>query len=138
MLMPRKDFACVDQDNPGSGVSALPIIITQCDAVISLVDKTYYTRAWCCVEAKMISQLTQGWNTNPHQWYEHLPVVTNTAGKGDEGSVEWTLNKAREDLNPNMKDKKLTYEHDRAKVMFLERQCGLLRQARYSWNRPRY
>jgi hypothetical protein len=42
---------------------------------------------------------------------------------------EWTLRRAR-DLMLNMKDKKLTYEHDRPKVMFLARQSGLLGRLR--------
>ncbi|KAK3368033.1 hypothetical protein B0H63DRAFT_536265 [Podospora didyma] len=36
------DFACVEQDNPSAGVSALPIMVAQCDAVISLTGDSYY------------------------------------------------------------------------------------------------
>ncbi|KAK4100419.1 hypothetical protein N658DRAFT_473327 [Parathielavia hyrcaniae] len=134
------DFACIDQDNPGTGVSALPIIITQCDAVISLVDDTYYNRAWCCVEAMMIAQLRRAVQSqsNLHAWYEHRAVATdsetNQSGKDD--SEGWTLQEAPKwaKLSLDMKGKKLTYEHDRPKVMFLERQSRLLGPlGRLSW-----
>ena len=35
------------------GVSALPMILAQCNAVISLVDDKYHNRAWCSVEVMM-------------------------------------------------------------------------------------
>jgi hypothetical protein len=120
-----QDFACVDQDDPGAGVSSLPIIITQCDVVISLVDDTYYERAWCCVEAMMISQLEgSSYQKTVHQWYEHIVSGTEPSG-ATTNSGEWALQRARQ--RPlNMKDKKLAFEHDRPKVMFLERQSTLL------------
>ncbi|KAK4038066.1 hypothetical protein C8A01DRAFT_38026 [Parachaetomium inaequale] len=138
------DFACVDQDNPGTGVSALPIIVTQCDAVISLVDETYYERAWCCVEAMMIGGLECSHSSyTVHRWYEHMSAdaaaaaAATSPGSSPEQSDNqnnetggWTLQRAR-GLRLNMKDKKLTYEHDRQKVMFLARQSGLLGRLRY-------
>ena len=33
-----QDYACVNQDDPTPGVSALPIVLILCDAVISLLD----------------------------------------------------------------------------------------------------
>jgi hypothetical protein len=54
-----------------------------------------------------------------------VPPDTEQTGENN-GPTEWTLQPAR-DLMLNMKDKKLTYEHDRPKVMFLERQSKLLR-----------
>jgi len=108
------DFACVDQDNPRTGVSALPLIITQCDAVISLIDEEYYDRAWCCVEAMMIARL---WNRpGRHLWYEQVE---------DRETGGWKLRKPVE-LNLDMREKLLSYEEDRPKVLFLERQCRLL------------
>ena len=115
-LVPQ-DFACVDQDNPGSGVSALPIIIAQCDAVISLLDNDYFDRAWCCVEAMMI-QAMRSWRYM-HQWYQHLEPVD---GVGN-GALT-----TKSSVYVQMKNKKLTYESDRPKVMFLERQTKLLGQ----------
>ena len=82
-----------------------------------------------------------------HRWYEHLSADAAAAaaasdaaarpgsspeqsdGQGNE-TGEWTLQRAR-GLTLNMKDKKLTYEHDRPKVMFLARQSGLLGRLRY-------
>ncbi|KAK4124340.1 hypothetical protein N657DRAFT_680349 [Parathielavia appendiculata] len=133
------DFACVDQDNPGTGVSALPIIITQCDAVISLVDDTYYDRAWCCVEAMMIAQLRRAVRSksNFHAWYEHKAVAgaIGQSGNGDSTTRGWTLQKAPTHPSLDMKDKKLTYELDRPKVMFLERQSRFLGPlGRQSWD----
>lgn len=125
-----QDFACVDQDNPGAGVSSLPIMIIQCNAVISLVDDTYYDRAWCCVEALMVGELDRYLSRRSvRRWYEHLAVATPGADQTgeSEGPPEWTLQPAR-DLMLSMKDKKLTYEQDRPKVMFLERQSSLLRR----------
>lgn len=110
-----QDFACVDQDDPGRGVSALPIIIAQCDAVISLVDDAYYERAWCCVEVRM-TQAMRSWPFQ-HGWYQH--VVPS------DGSREGVL-QTRTDINVRMKDTKLSFESDRPKVMFLERQSTLL------------
>ncbi|KAK0752883.1 hypothetical protein B0T18DRAFT_314341 [Schizothecium vesticola] len=112
------DFACVDQDNPGSGVSALPIIIAQCDAVISLLDNDYFDRAWCCVEAMMI-RVMRSWQYM-HQWYQHLEPV--------DGVGNGTLT-TKSSVYVQLKNKKLTYESDRPKVLFLERQTKLL--ARY-------
>ncbi|KAK0702323.1 hypothetical protein B0H67DRAFT_604614 [Lasiosphaeris hirsuta] len=102
------DFACVGQDSPGIGVSALPFIITQCDAVISLVDDAYYDRAWCCVEAMMISQLQRPTSRHPiHRWYEHIPLK---AKHNAENTTKWGLHRAR----------------GMSLIMFLERQSRLL------------
>ena len=81
--------------------------------------------------------------TTVHRWYEHMSVDAAAAAavaspstspeQSDGRSSEtgkWTLQRAR-GLPLNMKDKKLTYEHDRPKVMFLERQSGLLGRLRY-------
>ncbi|KAI6151539.1 hypothetical protein BKA82DRAFT_4100375 [Pisolithus tinctorius] len=108
------DYACVDQDNPAPGVAALPMIIAQCDALISLVDDAYYTRAWCSVEAMMVQTLRRSYNH--HMWYEH---VLSDSGGG-------ILREGPMDRNIVMTDKELTYEEDRPKVMFLERQSKLL------------
>ncbi|KAI6033700.1 hypothetical protein BKA83DRAFT_4179937 [Pisolithus microcarpus] len=108
------DHACVDQDKPAPGVAALPMIIAQCNALISLVDDAYHTRAWCSVEVMMVQTLRRSYNL--HMWYEHVPSDLD----GDtlrEGPIDWQV---------IMKDKQLTYESDRPKVLFLERQSKLL------------
>jgi hypothetical protein len=61
------------------GVSALPMIVAQCDVLLSLVDETYYTRAWCCVEVLMIKTLMED-RLSPHEWYEHV-AETNEDGE---------------------------------------------------------
>ncbi|KAI6042771.1 hypothetical protein EDC04DRAFT_882016 [Pisolithus marmoratus] len=108
------DHACVDQDNPAPGVSALPMIIAQCNALISLVDDAYHTRAWCSVEVMMVRTLRKSYNL--HMWYEHVP---SEPGGG-------TLREGPTDLQIVMAEKFLTYESDRPKVLFLERQSKLL------------
>jgi hypothetical protein len=114
-----KDFACVDQDDPSKGVSALPIMVAQCDATISLVDDEYYERAWCCVEVMMIRSLV--YRRELHKWFEHVPLDT-----ADDQA--WELRDASASYRHLSMDKKLlTYESDRPKVMFLERQSKLLR-----------
>ncbi|KAK4497900.1 hypothetical protein PRZ48_010555 [Zasmidium cellare] len=62
------DFACINQDDPMPGISALPFIIAQCDALISLVDEEYHSRAWCSVEVMMVQALREAYGV--HQWFE--------------------------------------------------------------------
>ncbi|KAI6169057.1 hypothetical protein EDD17DRAFT_1524747 [Pisolithus thermaeus] len=108
------DHACVDQDKPAPGVAALPMIIAQCNALISLVDDAYHTRAWCSVEVMMVQTLRKSYKL--HMWYEH---VLSDSDRG-------TLREGPMDSQIVMKDKQLTYESDRPKVLFLERQSKLL------------
>jgi hypothetical protein len=68
---------------------------------------------------------------NFHAWYEHRAVDTDTENSGDGSSPRgWTLQMTPR-VSIDMADKKLTYEHDRPKVMFLERQSRLL--GRLGW-----
>ncbi|KAK4096580.1 hypothetical protein N658DRAFT_480353 [Parathielavia hyrcaniae] len=119
------DHTCVNQDDPMAGVNALPMILAQCNALISLVDDLYYTRAWCAIEAIMIQKLKRAYDI--HLWYEQ--VVTSP---GQEGIVaghdakKWSLREGPLDLEITMADKHLTFEDDRPKVLFLERQSKLL------------
>ncbi|KAJ5015267.1 hypothetical protein K4K57_000404 [Colletotrichum sp. SAR 10_99] len=109
------DFACVDQDEPSAGVSALPMIVAQCDAMISLVDDQYFGRGWCCVEVMMAQTLRNAYGIS---WLEHVHQDEHEYGSG------WRLGEA-ENREIVMKDKLLTYEEDRSKVLFLERQSKL-------------
>ncbi|KAK1976221.1 hypothetical protein LZ30DRAFT_785724 [Colletotrichum cereale] len=111
------DHACVNQDHPNTGVSALPMIIAQCDAMISLVDEDYYDRGWCAVEVMMAETLRSSYGI--HQWYEH---VVRPHGSG----VEGVLREAPGRPIGMMRDKRLTFETDRPKILFLERQSKLL------------
>jgi len=105
------------------GVSALPMIIAQCNIVISLVDDKYHSRAWCSMEVLMIQTLKKSYNI--HLWYEHvLPQRDTVEGEGEgEGEV---FREGPMDLVISMAEKALTFEHDRSTVLFLERQCKLL------------
>ncbi|KAK0624050.1 hypothetical protein B0T14DRAFT_192742 [Immersiella caudata] len=118
------DFACVDQDDPSKGVSALPIIVTQCNATISLIDDQYYQRAWCCVEAMMIMALRYS-RKDIHNWYEQVPLASTEFYSGGEAK-QWTLKDGNHQYI-QMEDKELTFESDRPNVMFLSRQSNLLR-----------
>ncbi|KAI8584143.1 hypothetical protein K450DRAFT_168516 [Umbelopsis ramanniana AG] len=110
------DHACVDQDSPQPGVSALPMIVAQCNALISLIDDTYYERAWCSVEVMMMQTLVKSYNI--HLWYEHVAEK--------EGVEKSYLRKGPMDMEITMAAKYLTYETDRPKILFLERQTKLL------------
>ncbi|KAH7635090.1 hypothetical protein B0T09DRAFT_17620 [Sordaria sp. MPI-SDFR-AT-0083] len=112
------DFVCVDQDDPMSGVSALPMIIAQCNAIISLSDNQLHERAWCSVESIMIQTLKRVYNV--HVWYEQV------LDDGTDGIRNCILRDGPMDLRIVMADKRLTFETDRPKVLFLERQCKLL------------
>jgi hypothetical protein len=114
-----QDYACIDQSNPTPGVSALPIIIAQCDAVISLVDEKYYDRAWCCVEARIIQVLKRSYNQ--HCWYEYVEAPVSSGGE-----AVGVLREGPMDMTMIMAEKELTFEEDRHKVLFLERQIELL------------
>lgn len=96
-------------------MNALPLIATQCNAFISLVDHEYYNRAWCCVEAVIAQAITRAFNS--HYWYEHVQ-------KGEEGAGALRL--AAPDMLVLVADKALTNEVDRPSVLFLERQSKLL------------
>lgn len=113
------DYACVCQDDPLPGVHALPLILMQCNAVISLFDDDYYDRAWCSVEVLMIQAIKKSYNL--HLWYEYRPRAVDM----DAGEASF-LHPGPVDLEISMAKKLLTREEDRAKVLFLERQGKLL------------
>ncbi|KAH7069567.1 hypothetical protein BKA63DRAFT_421242 [Paraphoma chrysanthemicola] len=109
------DFACIDQDNQKPGVAALPMNLAQCNGMVSLIDEKYYERSWCCVEVLMIQTLRKAFGL--HAWYEYF-IDPHT---GQESLRDGPL-----DLDINMAEKKVTYESDRPKLIFLERQTRLL------------
>jgi hypothetical protein len=104
------------------GVCALPMIIAQCDAVISLVDDKYLSRAWCTVEIMMVQMLRKSYNL--HLWYEHGVTQSNTLE--EKGGRRGVLRQGPIDMAISMAEKELTFEEDRSKVLFLERQSKLL------------
>lgn len=100
------------------------MLLAQCDAVISLVDDQYYDRAWCCVEALMIQRLRGSYNI--HLWYEQ---PSKREGADDEDPCMASYEYLREvpmELEIEVTKKKLSYESDRDKITFLERQSYLL------------
>ncbi|KAI0766107.1 hypothetical protein BD413DRAFT_571385 [Trametes elegans] len=103
------DFACVDQNSPKSGVNALPMSLMQCNALISLVDEGYYTRAWCSIEALMIQTLRRAWGL--HAWYVF------------DGQGKLLLQPPDREV---VAGERLTYEEDRPAIEFLKRQSRLL------------
>ncbi|KAM0322083.1 hypothetical protein ACHAQA_009712 [Verticillium albo-atrum] len=111
------DIVCINQKDPKPGVASLPMVVAQCNALIGLVDDTYYDRAWCAVEVMMLQSLRRPYGL--HLWYEHKV-------SGVEGSTG-ALRAGPGDLAFTIADKKLSFEEeDRPKVTFLERQSKLL------------
>ena len=110
-----QDYACIDQNNPSPGISSLPMIVAQCDVVISLIDDDYYDRAWCSVEVMMIQTLSKSYGL--HLWYEQV---------ADEQTGGWMLREGPLDRDIALEGKLLTFEDDRPKLTFLARQCQLL------------
>ena len=109
------------------------MILAQCNAVISLVDEKYHERAWCSVEVMMVQTLKKSYNI--HLWYEHVHVEQQSSAdekrevdNGDSAVVgeKWILRPGPMNLDIVMQGKKLTFEQDRPKVLFLERQSKLL------------
>lgn len=94
-------------------MNALPLIITQCNAIISLSDEAYYSRAWCCVEVLIAQAITRSYKI--HRWYEHVQ------GDNDVGRL-----RPGPEIELSIADKGLTNETDRSAVLFLERQSKLL------------
>lgn len=107
-----QDLACIDQiddETRRSGIDALPLAVTQCNAMISLVDHTYYTRAWCVVEVMLIRELQRAYKF--HVWQEELGG---------------TLQKADKERVVDVSNLGLSREDDRPSVDFLLRQSALL------------
>ncbi|KAL8724556.1 MAG: hypothetical protein Q9166_007884 [cf. Caloplaca sp. 2 TL-2023] len=116
------DFACIDQDKPASGVRALTLNLAQCNAIISLTDTEYESRAWCAVEALLAHTLQDSYHH--HTWYEQVPN-----GVGEDGLQAYKLQPGQGQLGSAipMSEKRLRYEEeDRPKIEFLERQRHLL------------
>ncbi|KAL8924718.1 MAG: hypothetical protein Q9208_003908 [Pyrenodesmia sp. 3 TL-2023] len=114
------DFACINQDNPIPGVDALPLNLAQCNAIITLVDADYESRAWCAVEALLAHTLQDSYHH--HKWYKQLPD-----GIGDDGRQAYRLQLGQLGLEIPMSEKRLRFEkEDRPKIVFLERQRHLL------------
>ncbi|KAL8886796.1 MAG: hypothetical protein Q9215_005534 [Flavoplaca cf. flavocitrina] len=115
-----QDLACIDQDNPESGVRALPLNLAQCNSVITLADQDYESRAWCSVEALLAHTLRNSYHQ--HTWYEQVPI---RVAKDDQAAFR--LQQGQFNTTIPMSEKRLQFEEvDRPKVVFLERQSHLL------------
>ncbi|KAI0395231.1 hypothetical protein F5Y17DRAFT_207843 [Xylariaceae sp. FL0594] len=122
------DYSCVDQDDPARGTNTLPLVITQCNAVISLLEKDYHERAWCCVEPLLTQVLRRSYGC--HLWYESVPHDLDPgAGENGGGAREELFRESSMDGIIAPTAAKLTFEADRPIIMFLERQAKLLGQS---------
>jgi hypothetical protein len=92
--------------------------IAQCDAMISLVDKRYYERAWCCVEVMTIRALQRSYSA--HWWFEYEHEGEAEQGVLRDGKLGQQLSVA---------SAKVSLESDRPMLSFLERQTKLLDNA---------
>lgn len=111
-----QDYACIDQEDSREkqrGIDALPIAATLCNAMISLVDDTYYERAWCMVEVMIMQELKLSYGL--HQWWTH---------SASDGRLRPGIRDLR-DLDVT-KLKLSQEEVDRPKIDFLARQSKLL------------
>lgn len=116
------DVACIDQDDPMPGISALPMIIAQCNTLISLVDNEYHGRAWCSVEVMMILALRR--RCRLYMWYEYREDPATAEGNANPGV--YGLRMGPEHLDIELAGKHLRLEEDRQKVLFLEGLSRLL------------
>ena len=104
------------------GVSALPLIVAQCDAVISLVDEIYPKRAWCAVELYITQTLRRSYSI--HECWEH--ILHSTTGNRIEESLRQSPVENDLQGDEHVATLQLSYESDRPKIEFLVRQSRLL------------
>ncbi|KAJ9160688.1 hypothetical protein NKR19_g2977 [Coniochaeta hoffmannii] len=112
------DWACIDQTNKDPGINALPVNVTQCNAMISLTDDTYFRRAWCALECSMIQTLVS--SHGQHLWYTHKLQAPGTDRVF--GHLERCL--TRVVVHPAQMP--LSVKSDRPKIAFLHKQSILL------------
>nr|KAK5448452.1 hypothetical protein LTR18_001540 [Exophiala xenobiotica] len=112
-----QDCSCISQTDKVArerGVNALPMAVTQCDAMISLMDDDYWHRAWCAVEVRLMRELMQSYHL--HEWWEH-----KLHSKSD--PVHGALGRGNEARDFDISKMSLTEEKiDRPKIDFLVRQ----------------
>lgn len=113
-----QDLACVDQSHKDPGLNALPINVTQCDAMISLVDDTYFRRAWCALESSMMQTLL--YSHGQHRWYTH------TLHSPETDRISGCLERCSTRIFADPGKLSLSVESDRVKIAFLYKQSILL------------
>lgn len=115
-----KDVACIDQnDQEGKqrGIRALPLIIAQCDAMISIIDCNYPTRAWCAIEVSMMQTLRDSYGM-----HEHFNYSTD-----DVGIAQLVRADTVPPIQDNLKGLKLSFpDVDGPIVKFLARQIQIM------------
>lgn len=89
--------------------------LAQCNAMISLIDDSYYNRSWCCVEVLVLQVLSRAYD-GIYLWYE----------QSDDAAGQGRPLRPGSNLVIDMSQKHVTYESDRPKLLFLERQIRLL------------
>ena len=122
------DFGCIEQDDrvqQQRGVNSLAAVIRQVDAVISLVDEEYYTRAWCSVEIAFAQRLRSR-NHVPHWFLE--TSLTSSRGQGDLSEADYSSVVVHHpELEPgDPSTLNISFEKDRPSVRFLFLQASLL------------
>ncbi|PPJ54536.1 hypothetical protein CBER1_02503 [Cercospora berteroae] len=117
------DVCCIDQDNPLQGVASLPLMVPQCDALISLVDEEYHDRAWCSVEVMIIHALGHAYGI--HLWFQHTEQTEEGNG-GAQQATKYRLQEGPARTEGDLPSKKLRFPHDMDRVLFLERQIRLM------------
>ena len=91
----------------------------QCNALINLVDETYYSRAWRTVEVMLFQKLTEAYHLH-ERWQHRLK-----SSRSDR--VEGALTRGSLARGFDVSRLKLTHEElDRPKIEFLIRQSRLL------------
>ncbi|EFX01791.1 hypothetical protein CMQ_8257 [Grosmannia clavigera kw1407] len=119
------DYACIDQDNAQarqSGISTLPLILVQCDALISLTSNGYYDRAWCTLEVDMARSLIMSYGV--HKWFVYDATEMAEIGKGPRKL--YLQSGPIQKLASSLSDKKCSQPSDWPTLIFLERQTQLL------------
>lgn len=115
------DWACIDQEHKDLGVNALPVIIAQCNAMVSLIDDTYFHRAWCALEASMIQTLVN--SHGQHYWYTHTLQFPET------DRIFGILEKCTTRVDTNPTNLPVSIGSDRPRIAFLYKQSILLGNA---------
>ncbi|KAF2213419.1 hypothetical protein CERZMDRAFT_111123 [Cercospora zeae-maydis SCOH1-5] len=116
------DVCCIDQDNPLQGIASLPLVVPQCDALISLVDEGYHDRAWCSIEVMIIHALRQAYGI--HEWFQHVEQAKDSSDA--QQAANYHLREGPACAEGDLSSKKLRCQHDMERVLFLERQIRLL------------
>lgn len=89
--------------------------LAQCNAMISLLDDSYYNRSWFRVEVLVLQVLSRVYD-GVYLWYE----------QSDDAAGHIRPLRPGPNLVIDMSQKHVTYESDRPKLLFLERQIRLL------------